>query len=58
MDILFLSSRVSMSSSPVSIYSASLGVDVGTIRILFMMLSSIWFSFFFSVLVGFLVSPP
>ena len=57
MDILFLSSRVSMSISPVSIYSASLGLDVGIIKI-FKMLSSIWVSFFFSVLVGFLVSPP
>ena len=42
--ILFLPSMVSMSSSPISIYSASLGVDVGAI--LFMMLSSTWLFFF------------
>ena len=56
MDILFLSSRVSMSNSPVSIYSASLGGDMGNITILFVILFSIWFSFFFCVLAGFLVS--
>ena len=38
-------------------YSASLGVDSGTISILLMMGSSSWFSFLFSSFVGFLVSP-
>ena len=36
--------------------SASLWVDVGVISLLFIMLSSVWLSLFFSFLVGFLVS--
>ena len=55
--ILFLSVIVSMSSSPDSMYSASLGVDSGTISILLVMRSSSWLSFLFSSLFGFLVSP-
>ena len=55
--ILFLSVIVSMSSSPDSMYSASLGVDSGTISILLMMQSSSWSSFLFSFFVGFPVSP-
>ena len=55
--ILYLSVIVSMSSGPDSIYSASLGVNSGTISILLMMRSSSWLSFLFSSFVGFLVSP-
>ena len=46
-----------MSMIPVSMYRASRGVEVGTRRILFIILSRIRFCSVFSFFVGFLVSP-
>ena len=52
MFILFCILFVLRSVSPVSMYSASLGVDLGTFSTLFMMLSRIWLCFLSSALVG------
>ena len=53
MFILFCVLLDSMSFSPVSIYVASLGVDVGTMSIRLIMLSSTWSICFVSFLLGF-----
>ena len=57
MSSLFFIVVCSMSMIPVSMYRASRGVEVGTRRIILMILSRIRFSSVFSLFVGFLVSP-
>ena len=53
----FFVMMVVMSSSPVSMYSASIGVDCGTMSILRIIFSCIWLIFLCSFFVVFIVSP-
>ena len=58
MFILFLVVIVVMSSSPDSVYKGPIGVDCGTMSILRIMFSCIWFVVLFSFLFSFHDSPP
>ena len=53
----FFVMMVVMSSSPVSMHSASIGVDCGTMSILRIIFSCIWLIFLCSFFVVFIVSP-
>ena len=58
MFILFLVVIVVMSSSPDSVYKGPIGVDCGTMSILRITFSCIWFIILFSFLFSFHDSPP